>query len=126
MALDCSKSVTDIINDCSTITAEPSLSLPPFSLPAPPTNFGLVESRQVRLDQQQSPLPALSVYRSAYQKYPLSAFCQPRFASVPRGHSSKLHPANRINKDMDLKQRPCRQVPDNSVSASLLPPLSVV
>uniref|UniRef100_A0A8C7RMF6 Si:ch211-226m7.4 n=1 Tax=Oncorhynchus mykiss TaxID=8022 RepID=A0A8C7RMF6_ONCMY len=93
---------------------------------APPTNFGLVESRQVRLDQQQSPLPALSVYRSAYQKYPLSAFCQPRFASVPRGHSSKLHPANRINKDMDLKQRPCRQVPDNSVSASLLPPLSVV
>ncbi|XP_035633497.1 cilia- and flagella-associated protein 107 isoform X1 [Oncorhynchus keta] len=93
---------------------------------APPTNFGLVESRQVRLDQQQSPLPALSVYRSAYQKYPLSAFCQPRFASVPRGHSSKLHPANRINKDMDLKQRPCRQVPDNSVSASILPPLSVV
>ncbi|KAK6321492.1 hypothetical protein J4Q44_G00084680 [Coregonus suidteri] len=93
---------------------------------APQTNFGLVESRQVRPDQQQPPFPALGVYRSAYQRHPLSAFCQPRLASVPGGLYSKHHPANRNNNDLDLKQQSCRQVQDNSVSASLLPPLSWV
>ncbi|CAB1314890.1 unnamed protein product [Coregonus sp. 'balchen'] len=102
------------------------LSFPSFSLPAPQTNFGLVESRQVRPDQQQPPFPALGVYRSAYQRHPLSAFCQPRLASVPGGLYSKHHPANRNNNDLDLKQQSCRQVQDNSVSASLLPPLSWV
>ncbi|XP_042179642.1 uncharacterized protein C1orf158-like [Oncorhynchus tshawytscha] len=58
-----------------------SLSFPSFSFP-PPTNFGLVESRQVCLDQHQPPFSTLSVYRTAYQRHPLSAFCQPRLASV--------------------------------------------
>ncbi|XP_010879954.2 uncharacterized protein C1orf158 homolog [Esox lucius] len=93
---------------------------------APPTNFGLVESRQVRLGKQQPPLAVLSVYRSEYKKHPLSAFCQTRLASVPRLLSSNLHPANLQNKDLDLKQRPCRQVPDNPVTASLLPPVTGV
>uniref|UniRef100_A0A673YF16 Uncharacterized protein n=1 Tax=Salmo trutta TaxID=8032 RepID=A0A673YF16_SALTR len=104
---------------------ENSLSFPSFSLP-PPTNFGLVEYRQVHLDQQQSPFSTLSVYRTAYQRHPLSAFCQPRLARVPRDLSSKLHPANLNNKDLEMKQQSCRQVQDNSVSDSLFPPLSWV
>ncbi|XP_064877811.1 uncharacterized protein LOC115138868 [Oncorhynchus nerka] len=107
------------------LSALSSLSFPSFSLP-PPTNFGLVESRQVCLDQQQPPFSTLSVYRTAYQRHPLSAFCQPRLASVPRDLSSKLHPANLNNKDLEIKQQSCRQVQDNSVSASLFPPLSWV
>ncbi|KAM9522500.1 cilia- and flagella-associated protein 107-like [Salvelinus alpinus] len=102
-----------------------SLSFPSFSVP-PPTNFGLVESRQACLDQQQPPFSTLSLYRTAYQRHPLSAFCQPRLASVPRDLSSKLHPANLNNKDLEMKQQSCRQVQDNSVSASLFPPLSWV
>ncbi|KAJ7998634.1 hypothetical protein DPEC_G00206920 [Dallia pectoralis] len=87
----------------------------------PPTNFGLAESRQVGLDKQRPPPAVLSVYRSEYKKQPLSAFCQTRLAGVPRLLSSTLHPANLTNKDLDLKQRPCRQVPDNPVTASLPP-----
>ncbi|KAL0978486.1 hypothetical protein UPYG_G00171100 [Umbra pygmaea] len=85
---------------------------------APPTNFGLVESRQVHLDKWQPPTE--SVYRSSYQRHPLSAFCQPCLASAPRLLSSKLHPANLINKDLYLKQQPCSQVPDNPIAATLL------
>ncbi|XP_055726000.1 cilia- and flagella-associated protein 107-like, partial [Salvelinus fontinalis] len=107
------------------LSALSSLSFPSFSLP-PPTNFGLVESRQACLDQQQPPFSTLSLYRTAYQRHPLSAFCQPRLASVPRDLSSKLHPANLNNKDLEMKQQSSRQVQDNSVSASLFPPLSWV
>ncbi|KAM6980692.1 cilia- and flagella-associated protein 107 [Aplochiton taeniatus] len=92
---------------------------------APPTYFGLEESRRRRQEEQQPPsLPALSVYMSTYKRHPLSAFCQQRFASAPRALSSHLHPANHNNKDLELKQQPYRLVPD--IVPSLLPPLAGV
>ncbi|XP_071777092.2 cilia- and flagella-associated protein 107 [Centroberyx gerrardi] len=88
-------------------------------IPAPPTNFGLLESKKHRLEKQQTHLPSLSVYRSTYQGHPLNAFCQNRFASASRMLSSRLHAANHNNKDLDLRQRSLLQVPDHC--SSLLP-----
>ncbi|XP_036387716.1 uncharacterized protein C1orf158 homolog [Megalops cyprinoides] len=90
---------------------------------APPTNFGLAESRLVRLMLPGSAVGAVSVYRSAFPWHPAAALRQPRCASVPRALSSHLHPANSTNKDLRLKDRPYLQVPDHP--ARLLPPLSV-
>uniref|UniRef100_A0A667ZUK2 Si:ch211-226m7.4 n=1 Tax=Myripristis murdjan TaxID=586833 RepID=A0A667ZUK2_9TELE len=100
------------------VPAEPPSSL--CSLPAPPTNFGPLESKKHCLERQQSHLPPVSVYRSSYQRHPLSAFCQRRFASASRMLSSHLHAANHNNKDLDLRQRSLLQVPDHG--SSLLPP----
>ncbi|XP_029006311.1 cilia- and flagella-associated protein 107 [Betta splendens] len=56
--------------------------------------------------------PAPSVYRSEYQRHPLSAFCRRRAARAPRERSSHLHAANRDNKDLGLRWGPMLQVPD--------------
>uniref|UniRef100_A0A8C3A5P9 Uncharacterized protein n=1 Tax=Cyclopterus lumpus TaxID=8103 RepID=A0A8C3A5P9_CYCLU len=66
-----------------------------------------------RLEKQPSLLPSLTVYRSAYQRHPLSGFCQSRFARAPRALSSHLHAANHINRDLDLRGRSLLQVPDH-------------
>ncbi|KAM3877742.1 cilia- and flagella-associated protein 107 [Diretmus argenteus] len=87
---------------------------------APPTNFGLLEYKKQYLEKQQSQLPSLSVYRSEYQRHPLTAYCQKRSARASRMLSSHLHAANHNNKDLDLKQQSLLQVPDHY--PSLLPP----
>uniref|UniRef100_A0A3B4F220 Uncharacterized protein n=1 Tax=Pundamilia nyererei TaxID=303518 RepID=A0A3B4F220_9CICH len=69
---------------------------------------------------QQSHLPSLTEYRSAYQRQPLSAFCQSRFAKASHMLSSHLYEANRNNKDLDLRQHLILQVPDHYFS--LCPP----
>ncbi|XP_034389154.1 uncharacterized protein C1orf158 homolog [Cyclopterus lumpus] len=70
-------------------------------------------ARRPRLEKQPSLLPSLTVYRSAYQRHPLSGFCQSRFARAPRALSSHLHAANHINRDLDLRGRSLLQVPDH-------------
>ncbi|XP_054473748.1 cilia- and flagella-associated protein 107 [Anoplopoma fimbria] len=86
-----------------------------------PTSSGPLQStKHLRLGKQQSHLPSLSVYRSAYQRHPLSAFCQSCFARAPRGLSSHLHAANHNNKDLDLRRRSLLQIPDPCLSQ--LPP----
>ncbi|KAM4612761.1 cilia- and flagella-associated protein 107 [Polymixia lowei] len=87
---------------------------------APPTNFGLLESKKRRSEKQPPHLPSLSVYRSAYQRHPVGTSCQTRFARAPRALSSHLHAANHRHKDLDLKQRSLLQVPDRR--SSLPPP----
>uniref|UniRef100_A0A673CLV1 Si:ch211-226m7.4 n=1 Tax=Sphaeramia orbicularis TaxID=375764 RepID=A0A673CLV1_9TELE len=84
-----------------------------------PTNSNRLRSRKHHLERQQSHLPSLTVYRSAYQRHPLSAFCQTRFARASHMLSSHLHKANHNNKDLDLRQRSLLQVPDHALS---LPP----
>ncbi|XP_049894785.1 cilia- and flagella-associated protein 107 [Epinephelus moara] len=81
-----------------------------------PTNSGPLQSTKHRLEKQQSHLLSLTVYRSAYQRHPLSAFCQSHFARAPRTLSSHLHAANRNNKDLDLRRRPLLQIPDRCLS----------
>ncbi|KAE8298228.1 hypothetical protein D5F01_LYC02720 [Larimichthys crocea] len=81
-----------------------------------PTNFGPLQSTKHRLEKQQSHLPSLTVYRSAYQRHPLSAFCQSRSARTSRILSSNLHAANHNNKDLDLRQRSLLQIPDPCLS----------
>ncbi|XP_050930396.1 cilia- and flagella-associated protein 107 [Lates calcarifer] len=82
-------------------------------IPALPTNFGLLQFSKHRLEKQQSHLPSLTVYRSAYQRHPRSAFCQGRFARASCTLSSHLHAANHNNKDLDLRQCSLLQVPDH-------------
>ncbi|KAK2861713.1 hypothetical protein Q5P01_001246 [Channa striata] len=73
-----------------------------------PTSFGMLRPTK----QQQSHLPSGTVYRSAYQRHPLDALCQSRFARASRALSSHLHAANHHNKDLDLRGRSHLQVPD--------------
>uniref|UniRef100_A0A3Q3X6K4 Uncharacterized protein n=1 Tax=Mola mola TaxID=94237 RepID=A0A3Q3X6K4_MOLML len=54
---------------------------------------------QLEREKQQSHLPSLTVYRSAYQKHPLGTFCQSRFARASRLLSGHLHASNH-NKDL--------------------------
>ncbi|XP_045931044.1 uncharacterized protein C1orf158 homolog [Micropterus dolomieu] len=84
-----------------------------------PTNVGPLQSTKHHLEKQQSQLPSLTVYRSAYQRHPLSTFCQSRFVRASRMLSSHIHAANHNNKDLDLRQCLLLQIPDPSVS--LLP-----
>ncbi|XP_066547252.1 cilia- and flagella-associated protein 107 [Amia ocellicauda] len=79
----------------------------------PPTNFGLLQSRLSRWNRQEAPFRLQSVYRTSFPHHPSAAFSQPRFATARRQLSSHLHIHNRVNKDLDLKDRPCRQVPDS-------------
>ncbi|XP_044024331.1 uncharacterized protein C1orf158 homolog [Siniperca chuatsi] len=90
-----------------------------WPISALPTNFGLLQSTKHRLEMQQSQIPSLTVYRSAYQRHPLSTFCQSRFARASHMLSSHLHAANHNNKDLDLRRRSLLQIPDPCVS--LLP-----
>uniref|UniRef100_A0A3Q0S6N6 Uncharacterized protein n=1 Tax=Amphilophus citrinellus TaxID=61819 RepID=A0A3Q0S6N6_AMPCI len=53
---------------------------------------------------------------SAYQRHPLSAFCQSRFAKASRMLSSHLYGASHNNKDLDLRQHLILQVPDHCLS----------
>ncbi|CAL1609167.1 unnamed protein product [Knipowitschia caucasica] len=71
--------------------------------------------QKAHADSLESQVPSLSVYGSTYQRYPLSAFCLNRFARASHWSSSHLHRANHVNKDLDLRQRPLRQVPDQCV-----------
>ncbi|XP_006642078.1 cilia- and flagella-associated protein 107 isoform X1 [Lepisosteus oculatus] len=82
---------------------------------APPTNFGLLESQLPRWDREGAPLLLQSVYRNSYPHHPITAFTLPRFASAPRQFSSHLHPTNKTNKDLNLKDRPCLLVPENTL-----------
>ncbi|XP_028260936.1 cilia- and flagella-associated protein 107 [Parambassis ranga] len=100
------------------LTWQPERSDRPNS--ALPTNFGPLRSTNQCFEKQRSHLPSLTVYRSTYQRHPLSAFCQSRFARAPRALSSHLYAANHNNKDLDLRQRSLLQVPDHCFS--LLPP----
>ncbi|XP_037626631.1 uncharacterized protein C1orf158 homolog [Sebastes umbrosus] len=77
-----------------------------------PTNPGPPQSTKRRLEKQQSHLPSMTAYRSAYQRHPLGAFCQSRFARASRVLSSHLHAANHNNKDLDLRRCPLLQIPD--------------
>uniref|UniRef100_A0A3Q3ISM8 Uncharacterized protein n=1 Tax=Monopterus albus TaxID=43700 RepID=A0A3Q3ISM8_MONAL len=75
-----------------------------------PTNFGPLQHTKHNLEKQH--LPSLTAYKSAYQRHPLHAFCQNRFARASRALSSHLHAANHNNKDLDLRRRSLLQVPD--------------
>ncbi|XP_056157130.1 cilia- and flagella-associated protein 107 [Lampris incognitus] len=92
-----------------------------YQIPAPPTNFGLLESKKHCLEKEQSHPPPISVYRSEYQSYPLSALCQDRFARTPCMFSSYRHVANHNNKDLDVRQHVLLQVPH--CRSDHLPPL---
>ncbi|XP_075952833.1 cilia- and flagella-associated protein 107 [Anarhichas minor] len=82
-----------------------------------PTSSGPLQyTEHLHLEKQQSLLPSLTVYRSAYQRHPLSAFCQSRLARAPRMLSSHLHAANHTNKDLDLRRRSLLQIPDHCLS----------
>ncbi|XP_040890659.1 uncharacterized protein C1orf158 homolog [Toxotes jaculatrix] len=76
------------------------------------TNSGLLQSTTNHLEKQQPHPPLLTVYRSTYQRHPLSASCQSRFARASRVFSSHLHAANHNNKDLDLRRCSLLQVPD--------------
>uniref|UniRef100_A0A665XD36 Si:ch211-226m7.4 n=1 Tax=Echeneis naucrates TaxID=173247 RepID=A0A665XD36_ECHNA len=96
------------------LTWQPETSNRPIS--ALPTNSGLLRSTRHRLGKQQSHLSSQTVYRSAYQRHPLTAFCQSRCARASHALSSQLHAANQNNKDLDLRGRSLLQVPDHSFS----------
>ncbi|KAI4826541.1 cilia- and flagella-associated protein 107 [Pseudochaenichthys georgianus] len=81
-----------------------------------PTNAGPPRSTKHRLEKQQSHLPSLTVYGSAYQRHPLSAFYQSRFARASRMLSSHLHAANHNNKDLDLRRHSLLLIPDHCLS----------
>uniref|UniRef100_A0A672J4J2 Si:ch211-226m7.4 n=1 Tax=Salarias fasciatus TaxID=181472 RepID=A0A672J4J2_SALFA len=80
---------------------------------APPTRSGPLQPTNHHFKKQQSHLQPLTVYRSAYQRHPLSAFCQARSARASRALSSHLHAPNHSNKDLHLRQRLLLQVPDH-------------
>ncbi|XP_034023418.1 uncharacterized protein LOC117507709 [Thalassophryne amazonica] len=63
-------------------------------------------------ESQHKHLPSLSVYGSAYQTPPLSAFCQTCFARKSCVLSSHLHEANHNSRDLDSKCCSLLQVPD--------------
>ncbi|XP_051270613.1 cilia- and flagella-associated protein 107 [Dicentrarchus labrax] len=92
------------------LTWQPERSDRPIS--AIPTNFGPLQSTKHRLEKPQPHLPSLTVYRSEYQRHPLSTFCQSRFARASRMLSSHLHAANHSNKDLDLRRCSLLQIPD--------------
>ncbi|XP_071351306.1 cilia- and flagella-associated protein 107 [Trachinotus anak] len=94
------------------LTWQPEKSPQPIS--ALPTDSGLLRSTKRRLEKREPHLPPLTGYRSAYQRHPLSAFCQSRFARASHMLSSHLHAANHNNKDLDLRWRSLLQVPDHS------------
>ncbi|XP_030586343.1 cilia- and flagella-associated protein 107 [Archocentrus centrarchus] len=81
-----------------------------------PNNFGPLQPANHHFEIQQSHLPSLTEYRSAYQRHPLSAFCQSRFAKASRMLSSHLYGASHNNKDLDLRQHLILQVPDHCLS----------
>ncbi|CAN9511963.1 unnamed protein product [Ophioblennius macclurei] len=81
---------------------------------APQTKSGPLQPTNHHFKKQQDHLQSLTVYRSAYQRHPLSAFCQSRFARASHVLSSYLHAPNHSNKDLDLRQRLLLQVPDHS------------
>ncbi|XP_051804661.1 cilia- and flagella-associated protein 107 [Acanthochromis polyacanthus] len=91
------------------------------SFTALPTNTGPLQSTNHSFEKQQPHLHSLTVYRSAYQRHPLGALCQSRFARASHSLSSYLHAANHNNKDLDLRHRSLLQVPDHCLS--LFPPL---
>ncbi|XP_067360375.1 cilia- and flagella-associated protein 107 [Channa argus] len=111
-------------SDCSRTNYEESYALPTLHpwhserltsdppVSVLPTSFGTLRSTKHHLEKQQSQLPSLTVYRSAYQRHPLDALCQSRFARASRTLSSHLHAANHHNKDLDLRRRSHLQVPD--------------
>ncbi|XP_008305135.1 cilia- and flagella-associated protein 107 [Stegastes partitus] len=101
------------------LTWQPEKSDRPIS--ALPTNSGPLQSTNHRFEKQQPHLQFLTVYRSAYQRHPLSTLSQSRFARASHSLSSHLHAANHNNKDLDLRQRSLLQVPDHCFS--LFPPL---
>uniref|UniRef100_A0A3Q1FHX5 Si:ch211-226m7.4 n=1 Tax=Acanthochromis polyacanthus TaxID=80966 RepID=A0A3Q1FHX5_9TELE len=86
-----------------------------------PTDTGPLQSTNHSFEKQQPHLHSLTVYRSAYQRHPLGALCQSRFARASHSLSSYLHAANHNNKDLDLRHRSLLQVPDHCLS--LFPPL---
>ncbi|XP_072237709.1 cilia- and flagella-associated protein 107 [Leuresthes tenuis] len=77
------------------------------------TSSGLLDSTNHHFKKQQSHLPSLTVYRSAYQQHPLGAFCQSRFARASRMLSSHLYGANHNNRDLHLRQGLLLQVPEH-------------
>ncbi|XP_022617079.1 uncharacterized protein C1orf158 homolog [Seriola dumerili] len=97
------------------LTWQPEKSDRPIST-FPTNSVGLLQTTKRRLEKQQSHLSSPTVYRSAYQRHPLSAFCQSRFARASHMLSSHLHAANHNNKDLDLRWRSLLQVPDHSFS----------
>ncbi|XP_041836883.1 uncharacterized protein C1orf158 homolog [Melanotaenia boesemani] len=80
------------------------------------TKSGLLHSTNRCFEKQQSHLPSLTVNGSAYQRHPLSAFCQNRFARASRMLSSHFYAANHNNKDLHLRDRFLLQVPDCCIS----------
>ncbi|XP_055016325.1 cilia- and flagella-associated protein 107 [Boleophthalmus pectinirostris] len=80
-----------------------------------PNYSSSLQLQRAHVDRVESQVPCLTVYRSAYQRHPHSAFCQSRFARASYWTSSYLHRANHLNKDLDLRQAPLRQVPDQCV-----------
>lgn len=83
------------------------------SFSAVPRSSGSRQLRKHYMDKLESHVPSLTVYRSAYQRHPLSTFCQSRFARASHMTSSHLHKPNHDNKDLDLRQRSLLQVPDH-------------
>ncbi|KAM9813879.1 cilia- and flagella-associated protein 107 [Neosynchiropus ocellatus] len=77
-----------------------------------PAHLGSQQRTKTGLEEQQSHLPSLTVYRSAYQRHPLSALCQRRAARASRATSSHLLAANHYDKDLNTRQRALRRVPD--------------
>ncbi|KAM9758081.1 cilia- and flagella-associated protein 107 isoform 3-T3 [Menidia menidia] len=75
--------------------------------------FGQLDCTNHHFETQQPRLPSLTVYRSTYQRHPLDAFCQNRFARASRMLSSHLYVNNHNNKDLHLRQRLLLQVPDH-------------
>ncbi|MGH0118336.1 UNVERIFIED_CONTAM: hypothetical protein FKN15_048572 [Acipenser sinensis] len=75
-------------------------------LKGPATNFGLLQSRVPVWKRQQAEQESL--YRASYTQHPSSAFSLHRC----RLFSSHLHTPNSVNKDLHLRNQPCRLVPE--------------
>ncbi|KAM5141285.1 cilia- and flagella-associated protein 107 [Mantella aurantiaca] len=83
-----------------------------FPLTEPPTNFGLVQQKEIIWRNQLSE-ELRSVYSASYRHPPPSAFLTTRYGVAPRALSSTMHKSNNTNKALDFKCQAYLQVPDH-------------
>ncbi|KAM9299032.1 cilia- and flagella-associated protein 107 [Gastrophryne carolinensis] len=83
-----------------------------FPVTEPPTNFGLLETKQ-KLWRNQTSEELRSVYSASFRHPPPSALKTTRYGVAPRLLSSTLNRSNNINKALDFKCQAYLQVPDH-------------
>lgn len=107
--------------DSHTLSWQPEKSDHPMK--GAPTNFGLgsTQSQKWGMDQRDAGLGNYhTTYGSSYASHPLNALVTEHRAP-PKTMSTRMHPANKINKDIGLRSVNVIQTPEQVLMPSRLP-----